>query len=576
MRLIQKAHEITAMVDLQSMQREVDFLITMISNKSLGEKSADQLGHNLVYYTPRIQESNQLKRLIWAFFNSNTWNTQSFDVLKLHEIGQALFEWKLKISEPTLSIGEFYYVWHEAFSKAHSWTLPQLAILSGVLSTKQTFLKLQRQFFIDETGSCEKLYRVWKLDYFLPVWKTMLKHNLNKTMVIDNLALLYVSICEETDKGLNWNILSQSLLKLATQYIINRDDTTFLNGWLSDLSLALKFTLHNSAPSIISKVLDNMCQISYDLSQREMNHSETTKYAEKYHSNVMFMMVLITHGCVVGRRSDPKLHHQVLMVLFYMNYIVRDFGTVGFQTYQQVYSAILSVLTKSLETFDVSLKVMQGNIWTNGNNINMSRILFMLEFMEASIPTLRLEGPYVEHALTPVIQGYISSPVQSIREGAHSVELTLFKNMSSSKSFIEWKMNHWKSYLELAISQFFNGLLIKTQVLAIYETLVAQLPHLTIWNHDLTRELLQFTYSKIINCPKIPMKVALCECLILQCKNITDKYICDWLDNSLELINQIPQPDRHFLLDKQWDFVKNSRNDLAIQWWYTHGLVNRL
>ncbi|AGO12549.1 AaceriAER208Cp [[Ashbya] aceris (nom. inval.)] len=563
------------MMAIPGMQREVDMLIGTLGSRNLGQKGGEQLAQNVVYYVPRVRDLKQLEALIKAVFHSPAW--VAADVFQVFEMAQAIFQWKLEISEPSLDVATFYRAWNEVFAGAQSWSLAQVGLLAGVISTRQRYMDVQRAVFVDDSGRCEELYAKWRAQYFLPVWEQLLVRKRSDPPAVDILALLYAVLSEEHDRKLEWDLLAQSLFRQAARYVLTRNESGFAAVHLDAVAICLKRALAAGTPSIAAKVLENACYVTYELSQKEMNSlGSRPDYAARYYSNTMFVIVLLLEGCLSNSRAASSWRHQALMCLFYINFIVHGFGREGFDTYQRIYQNILSVLGSNIEVFHASLEVLNGNIWPQGNRVNDSRILFMLDYMEAGLSAMPLTGAYVEHSVMPITQRYMHASSAEIREDAYAVQLALLRNACQEATFVAWKMQHLKPLLETGVTQFVGGQLSETQLVALYQAVVSQLPFLSLWDADLPRELLQFTYQKILQFPKIPTKAVLCECLILQCQFVKDKYLPGWLDNCLELIAEIPQPQHGALIGKLWELVKRSRNDLAIRWWYTKGLKNRL
>ncbi|AAS52889.2 AER208Cp [Eremothecium gossypii ATCC 10895] len=563
------------MMAIAGMQKEVDMLIGSLGSRTLGQKGGEQLAQNVVYYVPRVRDLKQLEALVKAVFQSPVWGTT--DVFHVFEMAQAIIQWKLEISEPSLDVATFYRAWDGVFTSAQSWSVAQLGLLAGVLSTRQRYVDVQRAVFVDDSGRCEELYAKWRAQYFLPVWGQLLARRRSDPSTVDILALLYAVLSDEHDHGLEWGLLAQSLFRQAARYMLTKNESGFAAVHLDAVGVSLKRALAAGTPSIAAKILENACHVTYELAQREMNSlGPRPDYAARYYSNTMFVVVLLLEGCLSNGHAAPAWRHQALMCLFYINFIVHGFGKDGFNTYQRIYQNVLSVLESNIEVFHASLGVLDGNIWPQGNWVNDSRILFMLEYMETGLAAIPLTGAYVQHSAMPIIERYMHASNAEIREGAYAVQLALLRNACPETTFVSWKMQHLKPLLDTGVAQFVAGQLSETQLVALYQAVVSQLPLLSLWNADLPRELLQFTYQKILQFPKIPTKAVLCECLILQCQFVKDKYLSGWLDNCLELIAEIPQPQHGALIGKLWELIKRSRNDLAIRWWYTKGLKNRL
>ncbi|AMD19077.1 HBR176Cp [Eremothecium sinecaudum] len=559
------------------MQREVDYLVNRLGPGQVYGDNVSEVTRGIVYHIPRVRDRKQLQRLVNAMFNSKIWHIPALDILELYEVTQAIFRWKLKISEPSISIKDFYDTWNNAFYSIRTWTLPQLAILSGVLSTKTEFLSVQQQYFIDDSSSCARMYDDWMAKHFLPVWTVMLEKYKSLPPKFEQLVLMYAPLRNKrSGVGINSGNVIQCLFNLVIKYITSKDDSSFVGRHLNDIAFVLNALVSDGSQAVLSSILHQLCQVSYDLSLKELTRQETVRYDVKYYANIMFTFVLILDGCLHNKARIPGLHHQAIMILFYINFIVQDFGKEEFHSYQRVYQVSASILAHNVDIMNASLQVLLGNIWKTDTKANTSRIIFMLEFLETTLLHIPINSQYIDKVLQPIIMSYIHSTNSIVRENAHAVQLSIFQSPNTSETPIAWKSISLKPYLELILTQFASNLVSKEQLLTVYETINSQLPYISIKYPGIVEELLQFTFSKVRDCSKIPTKVVLSECLILQCGALSGDGICKWLDTCQELITQLPQPGQLELKWKMWELVKKSRNDAAIQWWYTHDIHVRL
>lgn len=555
---------------MEPSQTAIDYLITSLTKKSFPGDTAGLL-HNLVYYTPRIRSRWQLVRIVGAILHSPLWNAAPEAFLAVYDMTQAVFEWKLQVSEPLIPVGEFYHVWDQAIEGCSSWSLAQLAILAGILTTRDRFEQLQAVSFVDDSGAVSGLYARWRREWFVPIWTQMVARNLANTVVINHLSLLYSTVHAEGDSAMPWDVLTHSLFELAMQHFKTPGEATFVARHLNRIAGTLRSALPHTPAATVSKVLGRLCQVTFELSTTELNNSALHGYSAKRYSDTLFTAVLLLQGCLSHRAAAAQWYHQTMVSLFFLNFIAQDFGTAGFEAYQYVYELSLTGVTASFSGLSHCYDVMRGNVWpVQENKANDSRALFMLAFMERALPLVPLPREFVDSAVTPTVTEYIHSPCRELMETAHTVQLSLFANTVSDTCLTQWKLHNLQPYVELSTGQFLRGKLSSKQLLLVYQTVAHQFPYLSAAHKDLSRELLHYTYLQILNCGSQDKKSTLVECLMYQLWFVNPRHLVDWLDTCLELIGTCPNKEP--LLDELWDIVANAKSDTARHWWYSRVL----
>lgn len=555
---------------MEPSQTAIDYLVTSLTKKSFPGDTAGLL-HNLVYYTPRIRSRRQLVRIVGAILHSPLWNVAPEASLAVYDMAQAIFEWKLQVSEPLIPVGEFYHVWDQAVEGCSSWSLAQLAILAGILTTRDRFEQLQAVAFVDDSGAVSGLYVRWRRERFVPIWTQMVARNLANTVVINHLSLLYSTVHAEGDSGMPWDVLAHSLFELAMQHVKTPGEATFVARHLNKIAGALRSALPHTPAATVSKVLGRLCQVMFELSTAELNNGALHGYSAKRYSDTLFTVVLLLQGCLSHRAAAAQWYHQTMVSLFFLNFIAQDFGTVGFEAYQYVYELSLTGVTASFSGLSHCYDVMRGNVWpVRENKANDSRALFMLSFMERALPLVPLPRDFIDSAVTPTVTEYIHSPCRALMETAHTVQLSLFANTVSDSRLTQWKLHNLQPYIELSTGQFLGGKLSSKQLLLVFQTVAHQFPYLSAAHKDLSRELLHYTYLQILNCGSQDKKSTLVECLMHQLWFVNARHLVDWLDTCLELIGTCP--DKEPLLDELWDIVANAKSDTARHWWYSRVL----
>lgn len=553
----------------------VSYVVNSLSKPSFSGDSKVLLG-NLVYYVPRVRSSSKLKKLVHSIICSKIWDSAlKGDFLTLHESIEMIFLWKLEISEPCVSITEFYDIWDNAIKCCGRWSFAQITILGAIIKTKSKFSQLQASFFLDDVGSVTRQYHDWKYHYFLPLWRNLFLRSPVSSQVSKQLTLMLAFVFEAEDSRLlPCDPLCSVLLGLSVDFIKNAATCeSFTSRNIGTIAKTLEVLLPFASQSIVSQSICSICSAAFELSLKEMNAPKPF-YSSQTYSNQILTLVLTLRGSV-SRRNVPSLwYRQVIMALFYVNFILQDFGRVGFESYEFLYDVCTTGVIMAPNEYVHCLEIMRSNLWNFviNNPVNDSRAVFLLEFMESTLAHIPLDERVLRDIIIPAIVHFTKSPNAAICEAAHTARLSLYSNHVSGPHLQKWKIENCKEYLHLSTDQFLSGMLSARQLIHIHLLVVRQTRFLLQYTNDLLREILHSTYLRALNCKTKGSKVmaTLIECLIVQLPYVSEKHVLDWLDNCLELANSCTQ-ERDQLLDKIWlQLTTNNLTDQAFDWWYMH------
>lgn len=534
--------------------------------------------NNLVYYTPRLKSSTKLVSLVKAIFKSNVW--LHFDLLKLYQMAQGIVYWKLEISEPSIPVSVFYDVWNSCFAKCQLWTMPRLAIIGGILSTKDKFNELQLTSFVDDTGKIKGYYRDWKRLYYLPILQQFLQMPYTD---LRSLTIIYATISEFEDSSINnldsWCTITSSLADLFSSYIISpHHQDIFLHENMNKLAKTLQISLTKSPDFLISRFLSRLCRDFYDLSVMELKTNPNKDYSSKRYSNILFTTCVALKALLEDKRSlPPAWYYQITMCLFYLNFITEDIGNTGLDSYGTVYeitSTAISCGTDSRIYYDL-LSTMKGNIShiiSEPSKINTSRLLFMLNFMGTTLSEVPVITPQlIQEIVLPLRLTYLNSTSLDIRESVHVAMISLF--MNSNKGLAKWQAQNYLNYLRISVGQFLDGKITEQQIILIFQKISSRVSSLSFFEKHLLRDALHYTYTKVLNCYKFQkeQQKALVKCIIYQIPYVVSQKMIYWLDTVQELLSQInfTATQRDDILSSLWKTVSTLKSDTALKWWYS-------
>ncbi|SCU91077.1 LAFA_0F01728g1_1 [Lachancea sp. 'fantastica'] len=551
----------------------VDHLVTILHHRGFAGKIQEILD-NLVYYIPRLRRKRKLEELVSAFLESKLWSSSlNGDRTSLQEAAEAIFSWKLSISEPVISVFEFYEVWDRVIMRCPAWNINKLTILIGILGTRDKFGSLQRQYFLDNSHSVYGKYAKWRDDLFVPVWRQLFKQSLGHSpRDAEDLAVLMA--CVFTQSEVLHEFLNQFvsiLLHLSLAYIRDyKNSPVFVSRNLGSIAKTLEYALCRTDAAISSNALNALTATIFDMSLTEL-HAPRANYSTQTHSNQLLTVVSILRGCFAYSPARSEKYGQAIMSLFYVDFLAQDFGKTGFYSYEYVYKLCVAACTFSPAEYYGCLDTMRGNIYQfpNNNVVNKSRILFLLNFLEASLGPVPITPRFLEEYLAPVVTYYAASSDAEICEAAHAAQLCIYGDKSGDHFLQVWKRTHYLKFLEQAVQRYFSKVLSPSQLIHIFAVISQEIPALRLVDPDVSREILQYTYLRILNSRQAsPEELStLIQCLVKQLPHIDAKYITDWLENCIEL-TQICPPQKEKILDCLWEQITSGQlsNDRALEW----------
>lgn len=593
---------------------EIDHLLNILNNNKLNfsKKDKDNIWNNIVYYIPRIRTCEQLNCAINVLFQLNN-PTLVEDPFELQEVVQSIFQWKLSISEPSVSISSFYKTWNSVImAPRQKWTVTKLAILSGVLLTENVYEGLQNDYYIDDNRKTRDLYKQWKNNCFVPIFKHMLtdmSRNTPRSDNIDILVSLYSTVAYSFDasqiKSLPCNLIAESSINTIIKYITKTSKyPKFLNKRINCIALSLQKAIPYTDSVIVQQIvvrLNHHCEV---LAEKEKNSDMPNRsYSDSFYSNILLTVVLIFKSILssfgkpvrnkisTGNKNIPT---EILKCLFSVNFITLDFGVVGFQSYEMVYDVVCRELVNMNNAnnpkhyYHYILQHLLNKISLSlqyPNKINDSKMIFLLSFIEKTLiylspATLILT---LRDIIEPVVLSEtLNSQYHDIREASHSVLMNVLSIPATDSSLQQWQLFHIKGYMNHSIDQYILGLLSIDQLYIISQKLGASIELLTIIKHDFQREWLHNLYLRLINLndsqnqskEMVQHRTTLLKCIVYQIPYINARYLLDWLENIQELSLKLLLDDCHYrdIIDTLWDVISNSRSDISIKWWYTCGI----
>lgn len=593
---------------------EIDHLLNILHNNKLkfSKKDKNNICNNLVYYIPRIRTCEQLDRAINVLFQLNNPSLVD-DAFKLQEVVQSIFQWKLSISEPSVSISSFYRSWDTVImNPRQKWTVAKLAMLSGILLTENIYEGLQNEYYIDDNRKTRDLYKHWRDNGFIPIFKYMLTDMLrdpSHSNDIDVLVSLYSTVAYSFNasqvRTLPCNLLAESSLNIIIKYITQTSKyPEFLNKRINCIALSLQKSIPYTDLVIVQQIIVKLNHHCEMLAEKEKTSDMPNRsYSDSFYSNTLLTVVLVFKSILAsfGKPITNKISSQnknisteILKCLFNLNFITLDFGVVGFQSYEMVYDVICQDLIKMNNAnnpkhyYHYILQYLLNKISLNlpyPNKINDSKMIFFLNFVEKTLiyispSTLNLT---LKDIIEPVIlNGTLDSQYHDIREASHSVMMNVLSISATDSSLQQWQIYHIKEYMNHSIDQYLLSLLSVDQLFIISQKLGAAIELLTIIKHDFQREWLHNLYFRLINLNDsqsqskelIQHRTTLLKCIVYQIPYIHARHLLDWLENIQELSQKLLLDDCHYrdITDTLWDVISKSRSDISIKWWYTCGI----
>ncbi|CAI4062345.1 hypothetical protein SKDZ_07G3240 [Saccharomyces kudriavzevii ZP591] len=576
---------------------DVEYLITALSSTAripYDQRLLDEISANLVYYVPRIKSPETLYRLVEALFQSQL--IIKLPPLHLLHVIKDVFLWKLEVSEPTLSISNFYQVWNAVLeSHRAAWNLSQLMVLGGILITYPRFKSLNDAYFIDESRDKTALYyNNWRLNLFLPIWAEFWNDPaINANPLIKNYLLVSMVLLfshPSTDfpfhaVNISWDLVTGRLLDLLAEYTHDIGQPTEASTVSSVLSTNLNhlanclnalFTKSNE-PTLMNSLykLEKICQY---LSDAVRPFEQQKQLDRKFQDLFILIILALKEISAMNMKISPdhkdNFYFMICLSLFHIHVLTEKFGTVGFPSYDYVYDSLITyfIVLDDLSKIIPILNHMKEAYISE----DPSKLLFYINFLNKIISyySWHIRMPFVTQFIEPLLhfngflKGGLSSPLEiELRESIHTLAITsLSIDPSHSSQVAQWQVSRIANYLKMSMDQFIAGELSADQIQIIFSSLSMQFLSLRNYNRHLLRDSLHETYIKILNTKSPEKKNVLIECLIVQISLVEDPHhLIDWLNVCLQLINI----HNKRLLQRLWDMVSGLESPLAIDWWYT-------
>lgn len=526
------------------MEREVHRLIALL------DKPSPPLLNNVVYYTPRISLAPLLIDLVDALFYSPL--LRDTDPLEVYKAGEAIATWKMRISLPSLPLSQFFGVFDSCFKRCYSWSIGQVALLAGMVSARSEFMQLQKRYCIDGSGQVESLLCQWRQRLFLPLWVALLGDPGRDEVLVR----LYAGLSDPSDVGNAmlapwWNTIAKTSFRAMAGLVRGPGDEQRL---LSGLARTLQFALGQCNEQLVGGVLGQMVTVAQEVGQKSTPPSSSAPF---------IALVVTTRGCLEARSRVPRhWYRDAILVLYYLNSIAREFGTLGFESYEYVYELSVAQWPDTNSTIHAM------------TSTELPQQLFLLGYIA--------RAPSTSPQLHTSVSHYLTSNVKELREAAHSAMVALMTRSPSAPATLQWRQDYLLEYASLVILQYNNDALSSDQLNDIFRCLAPSLVQIHTVNSDAAMALMHTLYRAIINTdPHTTCRRRdLLKCLTYQLPYCYPKYIVSWLENVNVLAAQSNDPqllnDVHRSL---WDVVSHSKNDIALRWWYdqrTRGISSRL
>ncbi|EDO16273.1 hypothetical protein Kpol_1053p9 [Vanderwaltozyma polyspora DSM 70294] len=545
------------------------------------EKLNQALLNNVVYYTARIRSIGLLNEMVDGIFNSQYWN--NYDLLELQEMVKGIFQWKLEISEPVVPIDTFCAIWNSYIVGCKSWSVYKIAIVAGALDTQDKFESLQSSIFVDDSGSVRNLYETWRSKYYIPIWNDFIRmYTGNGNDLVRKLMLSYSAISRESDNNfgvLPWQNITIALTNLSSDYITSKGikESQFMSRNMNKVAKTLLLSIPHCSEQLTSTILAKFCKMCYDLSTVESNNSGSwgNDYSDRHYVNILLTIVLSLKGILESRNTIPvQWYHQVITCLYFIHFIVKDFGISGFESYNYVLNVsvtgIKMAAEKNPKIYMDLVCLMRSNIWgdpKSGNKISISKLLFLLTFLESTISQFKgIDMHFIETIVQPLIDEFIRSSNNDIKESIHWMILSALNT-----KLYDWQIKLIPQYLDASFTAFIDGELLPNQIILIAQTVSGRIQHLSQLKESMPSETCNYIYSKI-QTPGLPneTKKTLIECLIFMSASISNGNILEWLEKCSDLIltSNFDKTANHELISTMWTLVTTMRSKVALKFWY--------
>lgn len=580
-------------------QNILSLLVLLERKEPVQGSFADALRNNLIYYVPRIRNITLLERVVTALVNSNS--LRFLDTpdkcFQWFEVGEAIMQWKLRISEPTIAAHQFFDIWDKCLVSCQDWSLNLLAMCCGILSTKTLFDSLQFNTFYDGSGKVGKYYQNWKFRITLPVWYQFLNDsvNLKDEFKIDILASIYATICEEKDltylrNKIHMDTVTRSMIKSVDIYFCQNLKSQyslyymFINNKINFLARSVECFLqecdHNTCIYISTLLLTCTKEL---LEKETITSNINVDYSKGFYFNVFLAYIVTLKGLIIRNFlfKNPDIFSNALFCLFNIHFISESVGTLGVEPYEFIYdicihststSQLKSLLHSMCGTIDHQNFTIYNN--TNKQKINKYQILFLIQLFSKVITNSLVSQQQLQSLIDTQFQiiknNYLTSDDAEIRSCTHGLILIVLMKTTNEQYFSNDVMN----YINLSLIQYSKGQLNDDQFVRIIMTLTPKIH--SIHNSHLNEILTTLLFKKLKESSastKYSNQIfVLSRCFIYSIKSTDNLAFKNWINKYIQILPLlgIPKKQEGELINFIWDQVSESQSNDILKWWFDH------
>ncbi|CAI5758652.1 unnamed protein product [Candida verbasci] len=452
--------------------QELDFLINELRNPKSSTTLYKILGY-LYNYLPYVKQEYNLRVIIASFLNY----LQISDFNSLYpiiEVFKLIFDKKIKISQPTLPVKQFYKIFinelknFQAYDVRNSWKV--LPIISGISLSKNLL---------------EELYG-YKFDLD-GLFKTAFAHSLISKDII-YLSLISLALMKLEVKSTPFLVYALvEMIFIDPQVSVRNFDTQNpVVKHINRLSFLLGYLLEKSNDEVILETLNKITEFNSHLHEGD----------ELFLKGLLFSEIIIFQG-VLGRCSK-EIALKIIPNLYYLNFILLSIGQGGFDNYNFVYYLTIELALSTGLYFQkqtlylISAVNMHPDV-LNNDKLMESRVLFVLglweNYFQSEHQNLQFSNEIYNICINLVDDKKYTSA--DLIEASHSVLLLYFSHTDAS-------LPDCIKYIKLLISQF-PSKLSSTQLNIAIETIGKRL---------LSRggaEFYTYLTNKVVEMPSIPL-----------------------------------------------------------------------
>lgn len=621
---------------------ELDYLFHDIVQPQPSTDS-DKIVSYLVHYYPKLKNADNVKLLTQQFlkcplFFKNQTSVDFNDSYRLVECYKFIIDTKFQVSVPSISFYDFYAAIYEGIRFAvlvdddASWKV--LPIIAGCLSSKQsrneynTFPKNSQSIKNIDKMLLElfqnlvlRLFSQSITEEILSLAITCLAciHDmLDKTYLIQYLRLkpdlpqIIITLLILSPKGLS---MGESFLGSSNYFDVLKQRPV--------LRQMNRFAfLHNNLLSVYPNTELCLQQVQHELNLMQNYSAHITSAVNspilqnltddpdkwllvKYN---FFAFIIIFEGItmrILNHLSAPNstsllINQSIIKCLFHLSFITDQIGTGGFETLNfviQVNNDILSkfggkngvgvgvsVSTKMIDHMTMELPPLDVQYISS---INQSKISFMLQTIEAILPSIDLD--YMNTKIVGMVEYLLNSnKCNCIIESTHSLMLAFSSLLLTLNGKADDRMLLYASRTILHFPEYLS----QTQMISI----ISQVAQLCESDPILLSALLDMVHSQAYTSGMSPLpvrtiqingkteivkekyftrKVALIGLLISLVHLIDINEITLWLDRIKNLLGKVSgERDIINLWDALWSEILlcnkyyQQKGQLALNWWW--------